>query len=85
MANPTRRVAGLGQFPPCGEPDAVGENVEFAVAVDVHQTAGLHAARLGDHHLGPFAEGLARVLYPKEGLAAPIDIDDVGPAIGVDV
>ena len=64
---------------------AVGQQIQIAVAVDIVEPARLHAAGLGDDVRGPLAERLARVLNPFDALAAPVDLEEIQPAVPVDV
>ena len=73
------------QLPPRGKIAAARQQVELAIAVDVVEPARLHGAGFGDQVFLPFTETGARMLDPKEGTAAPVDVDQVGPAVAVDV
>src|SRR5207245_3315274 len=84
----SRRIRRAAQFPPRGTVGATGQEGWGSVTEDIDESSGLGTARHGDEvglPLGFFGQVGPRMLDPLEAGGAPVDGDQVHPAIAVDV
>ena len=63
----------------------VRNDLGLALAFEVHQVAALEVVGRVDLRLGPIARLAQRVAVVVDALAEPIDADDAGPALALDV